>query len=85
MATVTTPEESTFVTGRATAPAWLGGTDAALDGTYTWDTGESFVYSAWAPGEPNNVGGDEDCLELRTGSWNDQSCGSPRGYVCEID
>lgn len=42
-------------------------------------------FTAWAPNEPNNAG-DEDCVELADGGWNDVPCASaPRGaYVCEL-
>ncbi|GEO03234.1 hypothetical protein AAE02nite_08980 [Adhaeribacter aerolatus] len=57
--------------------AWLGGSDAAQEGTWQWVTGPEagmpFTYSNWTPGEPNNVG-DEDYLMLDvTGQWNDLS------------
>src|SRR5689334_8997204 len=36
---------------------WLGLTDEALDGVWTWVTGEPFLYANWAPNEPNNYFG----------------------------
>lgn len=41
---------------------WLGG---YRDGdAWRWVTGEKFSYAAWASGEPNNDGGNENCLAL---------------------
>lgn len=33
---------------------WLGCSDEVTEGTWLWDSGEPFTYSAWCPGEPNN-------------------------------
>ena len=69
---------------------WLGGTDAAIEGTWTWPDGDAFWadgpvsgrYSAWAVGEPNNSG-NEDCLQLQaTGMWNDQECLRENAFAC---
>lgn len=39
---------------------------------------------SWAPGEPNDAGGNERCVEtLLSGGWNDLFCGSPRPFLCE--
>lgn len=38
----------------------------------------------WGEGEPNDAGGDEDCVEvLRNGRWNDAHCGVLRPFACE--
>ena len=36
-------------------------------------------------GEPNNVGGVEDCVMMYTenGYWNDESCGNTMQLICE--
>jgi len=39
----------------------------------------------WAPGEPNNWSGDEDCAVLYSSTLNDASCSDLRPYVCEFD
>ena len=40
----------------------------------------------WGPGEPNNNGGDENCLEINHGgrNWNDRACSSVQKYICEM-
>lgn len=71
---------------------WIGGTDAASEGTWLWVDGSPVVFTDWAGVEPNNVGvGGENFLayDLRSGTWawNDASNGSAsgliRGYVAE--
>ena len=42
----------------------------------------------WAEGEPNNMGGEEDCVENKfmgdpKRTWNDGTCNLLRLYICE--
>ncbi|XP_004389942.1 pulmonary surfactant-associated protein D [Trichechus manatus latirostris] len=65
--------------------AFLGVTDTKTEGRFTYPTGEPLAYSNWAPGEPNNNGEAENCVEILTnGKWNDKSCGQQRLVVCEF-
>lgn len=43
------------------------------------------LFTAWAPGEPNNLG-DEDCVELGDTGWNDVPCtgDTKNAFVCEL-
>jgi hypothetical protein len=98
LATLTSSAENDFVASLLSTSLadrshfWLGGTDAAVEGTWTWVTGEAWSYTNWWGGEPNNVG-DEDYLamDLRGGlyGWNDapntlgQIYGFARGYIIE--
>lgn len=59
---------------------WLGGSDASQEGQWTWSNGESWSYTNWLQGEPNNDanGGPqgEDYLVMSVvpvvyGKWND--------------
>lgn len=70
--------------------AWIGGTDAAVEGTFTWVTGEALAYTNWRAGEPNNggtSGTQEDCVALEAdtaGTWDDRPCGREYPYICEL-
>jgi hypothetical protein len=53
---------------------WLGGSDAATEGTWLWlPAGAVFwkagkpvgLYAGWGAGEPNDYGTGEDCAEMR--------------------
>lgn len=51
----------------------IGLTDAAVEGHWTWTSGEAASWLNWAPGEPNNEG-DEDYVMIWFGwgpYWND--------------
>ncbi|CAM9994962.1 unnamed protein product, partial [Heterosigma akashiwo] len=63
--------------------AWIGLNDESTEGTYVWADDTSVDYTNWNSGEPNNSG-DEDCVEMTSsGGWNDQSCSTTQGYVCQ--
>ncbi|CAG4989006.1 unnamed protein product [Parnassius apollo] len=42
------------------------------------------VYNKWGPGEPNDAGGDEDCVILRRdGTLNDDKCSKIYPFICK--
>ena len=44
-------------------------------------------YINWAPGEPNDYGGAEECVEMDItwgGGWNDNDCYVTRNWVCKM-
>jgi hypothetical protein len=66
---------------------WIGLSDNALEGTFVWSDNTPFGYDAWAGGEPNNSGGDENCGHLwdaAGGEWNDIQCAVNMPYVCRL-
>ena len=45
-------------------------------------------YTNWEPGEPNDYGDSEDCVEsfMNPGrGWNDQECSDARHWICRIE
>jgi hypothetical protein len=76
---------------------WLGGVQPSgspePSGGWQWMTGEPFIYTNWAPGQPNNSGGNENRIQLggqstRASTWNDiESANSQyvRSFVIEYD
>ncbi len=81
LATIGSPEENSFIfnLGVEDHPYWLGGYQddgTAPDQGWNWVTGESWNYTDWAPGEPNDYGGTaENALAFAffegNGTWND--------------
>ncbi|MFC1910427.1 Ig-like domain repeat protein [Chloroflexota bacterium] len=89
LATINSGGEQTFIEGLDGSDTWLwlGGTDAASEGAWTWITGEPFIYTHWAAGEPNQNTEGEDYLEWNAGAWNDNIVDSGRvvGYIVEYE
>ncbi|XP_052676540.1 perlucin-like protein isoform X2 [Crassostrea angulata] len=73
----------TFLNGQF----WTGGNDIDVEGQWRWVTsGNPFTFTDWGPGEPNDTGGNEDCMLLlsNTGyTWNDLPCSTNSLYICE--
>ena len=96
LVTITSQAEFSFVYNNvmpgswdaySTAPRWIGLNDKAVEGTFVWVTGEPVLVTAWESGEPNNSGGNEDCVEMKWsgGGWNDLDCSKTRPFICEIE
>ncbi|XP_050417575.2 uncharacterized protein LOC126831001 isoform X1 [Patella vulgata] len=61
---------------------WIGGDDRVTEGTWVWSDGSSVT--GWPPGQPDNTGGVEDCLQLRaTINLNDAPCSMLFYFLCE--
>nr|XP_049600077.1 uncharacterized protein LOC125983145 isoform X4 [Syngnathus scovelli] len=67
---------------------WIGLRRNTSGRQWEWTDGNYFFYSHWNTGEPNNVGGNENCVELLTSrankKWNDLSCDDYRHYICKM-
>jgi hypothetical protein len=67
---------------------WIGLSDRVTEGTFRWVTGAATPFTAWAAGQPDEDGGDEDCVEqkrMTMPGWHDQPCTDLLAYVCECD
>jgi len=98
LVTVTSADEEAFieqllvdVTGSSGWEWWLGGfqdleveTDPAAG--WQWVTGETWAFTDWRPGEPNDAAGIENHVALDNGAWNDEgtALGIIRGYIAEL-
>ena len=92
LATLTSAEENYFVynnLNKYNKSYWLGATDEINEGTWQWVTGEDWIYSNWAQGQPDNryPGQNYLCSNfLYPREWDDN--GLPRNndefyYICE--
>lgn len=82
LATITSGGEQAFIVGQFLTPNptpsgvahfWLGGSDAAIEGSWAWVTGEAWGYTAWNAGEPNGSNRENFlAMDARGGwLWND--------------
>lgn len=81
---ITTKAELDFVK-RSYGVTWIG-LSRSGDGTWKWVDGTNLVGAGfWQDGEPNNVDGDEDCVEVSrsAAAWNDVPCSRQFSWVCE--
>lgn len=90
LATLSTPGANAAL-ARALSPRllgqylWIGATDQGVEAAFVWTDGSPWTFSGFGLGEPNNRGDGEDCTEwiAPTGAWNDLSCQTHRGALCE--
>ena len=85
---ITSSGEETTVSGITSGNfLWIGLHDMANEGDFRWlvDHTDDSGYSNWLASHPDDSGGAE-CVEKQgTGSWNDISCSTLRGWICERD
>jgi hypothetical protein len=97
LATLTSADENRWVYDNIvpgglqgqSAQAWIGG-ERNANGGWQWVTGETWSFTNWEPGEPNNVSGVEFGATINrygTWTWNDEGSwmDGVSGYIVEKD
>jgi MYXO-CTERM domain-containing protein len=67
-----------------------GSIDSGNSGEWVWSDGSEVTYTSWAPGEPNNSGGNQDCGHMNWAGtvgadWDDIRCDVAKPFICQGD
>ena len=72
---------------------WLGGSDIAAEGEWGWTDGRQISTTYWMTSDyqPNNYGGNQDCLSIKCEKdscekyqWYDDPCTAKHKYLCKM-
>lgn len=72
-------------------PFWVGGFRDTETNEFYWSDDSEFGFTSWFNREPNNWGGNENCVSVghsvhgSTDNWNDSDCDKERPFLCERD
>ncbi|MBM4371669.1 MAG: hypothetical protein FJ098_08445, partial [Deltaproteobacteria bacterium] len=91
LAVLDSADEEAFLLGNISGAAFIGYSDAAVEGQWTWAVGAP-TFLHWCPGQPDNWSGGEDCCMMKSSvggqsnCWNDVSCATDGNrFVCEAE
>lgn len=74
------------LTGTSNPEYWLGASDAATEGTWSWSNGLPFVFQRWdrstSPVQPSNGTGENCLMVTGNATWSDDTCSSTRIAIC---
>uniref|UniRef100_A0A8C2GJT1 C-type lectin domain-containing protein n=1 Tax=Cyprinus carpio TaxID=7962 RepID=A0A8C2GJT1_CYPCA len=67
---------------------WIGLSDREQEGIMKWVDNSTLKQQFWESNEPNDAGGNEDCIELNPAksvlnNWNDIPCSDKRKWICD--
>lgn len=75
LASIENTNENEIITGliEGFEHLWIGGSKES-GSSWEWSDGTKWAFDNWNTGEPNNAGGNENCLEITSnGKWNSRN------------
>uniref|UniRef100_A0A671NVT0 Si:ch73-343l4.8 n=1 Tax=Sinocyclocheilus anshuiensis TaxID=1608454 RepID=A0A671NVT0_9TELE len=80
--------EEKFISSLVKESVWIGLSDTEKEGNMKWVDNSPLKQGFWESNEPNDAGGNEDCIELNPAksvlnNWNDIPCSATRKWICE--
>ncbi len=86
LVTIESADEQSFVAAQSAVELWIGATDRRAEGRFEWMTGEPFAFQHFAPGEPDDARGTDDCALAGSDEvWHDRPCNQLHSFLCEIE
>ncbi|XP_071952743.1 macrophage mannose receptor 1-like [Antedon mediterranea] len=85
---VTNDDQHNYLSSAETSVSkWIGLDDLVSEGAFMWhdELKSSTTYTRWGVSEPSNYNGEEHCVEISGGYWNDLICTASRYTICEMD
>lgn len=73
-----------MVSGRA----WVGLNDIDEENVFVWTDGSPKSYAKFYSNQPNNAGGNEDCVVMFKnfgGVYGDYPCSNTNTFICETN
>ncbi|XP_059422833.1 hepatic lectin-like [Carassius carassius] len=84
---INTEEKQRLISSLVSERVWIGLSDIENEGNMIWVDNSTMNQTFWFEEEPNNAGGNEDCIELIPSetilNWNDLPCSENRKGICE--
>ncbi|XP_073729801.1 uncharacterized protein [Misgurnus anguillicaudatus] len=62
---------------------WIGLSDNEVEGRWKWVDNSTLNTSFWAPGDPRNHTGNEDCVQSNSSVWVTYTCDARFKWICE--
>jgi hypothetical protein len=86
VATARGAERTAALSARFPGSTWIGLSDVDVEGQFVWADGEPLLPAeeAWSSGQPNNTGGNQNCVVITNGEWQDVACAQRNAFLCEV-